>query len=140
MATKIYTEIEINANAEKVWNVLTDISKHEEWNSLFKVKKGRFVKGTKLDITINDMGFKPKVLTVDVNKKLVWLGRFLFPGLFDGKHQFEIVKLDDNRVLFKHYEDFKGILVPFMRKSLNRDIVPKFEEMNLALKRYIEAN
>lgn len=140
MATKIYTEIEINANAEKVWNAFMDISKHEDWNSLFKVNKGRFVKDTKLDITINDMRFKPKVLTVDANKKLVWLGRFLIPGLFDGKHQFEIVALDDNRVLFKHYENFKGILVPFMRKSLNRDIVPKFKEMNLALKRYVEAN
>ena len=140
MATKIYTEIEINANAEKVWNTLTDISKHEDWNTLFKVNNGRFVKDTKLDITINDMGFKPKVLTVDANKKLVWLGRLLFPGLFDGKHQFEIVALDNNRVLFKHYENFKGLLVPFMRKSLNRDIVPKFKEMNLALKEYVEAN
>ena len=88
MATKIYTEIEINANAEKVWNTLTDISKHEDWNTLFKVNNGRFVKDTKLDITINDMGFKPKVLTVDANKKLVWLGRLLFPGLFDGKSRY----------------------------------------------------
>ena len=63
------TEIEINASAERVWKILTDLERYPEG-------KG--------------MVFKPTVLSAKENSELRWLGRLLFPGLFDGEHIFTI--------------------------------------------------
>jgi hypothetical protein len=41
--------------------------------------------------------------------------------------------------LFVHSEHFSGLLVPFMRKKLNREILPGFEAMNSALKARVES-
>jgi hypothetical protein len=43
------------------------------------------------------------------------------PGLFDGEHIFEIEELDRDRVLCIQREVFKGLLVPLLARSLDRD-------------------
>jgi hypothetical protein len=36
------------------------------------------------------------------------------------------------------HEQFRGLLVPFMSRSLDRNTLPAFEQMNQALKRRAE--
>jgi hypothetical protein len=62
----------------------------------------------------------------------------LVPGLFDGEHMFEIEELDPDRVLFIQREVFKGLLVPLLARSLDRDTQRGFEEMNRALRERAE--
>lgn len=89
---------------------------------------------------LDDMTFKPKILAVKTNTELVWIGRLLLPGIFDGKHRFEIIDNHNGTCTFSQSERFRGILVPFMRKKIKTEVKGKFQEMNEALKRRVETN
>jgi hypothetical protein len=71
-------------------------------------------------------------------ERLSWLGRVGLPGLFDAEHHFFIEQRDDGGVRFHHGERFRGLLLPFMKTMLQRDIRPAFEAMNRALKQRVE--
>jgi hypothetical protein len=85
------------------------------------------------------MTFKPKVLNAEPNRELRWLGHLLFPGLFDGEHSFTIQPLGESRVRFVQREEFKGLLVPLLARSLDNGTRRGFEEMNRALKERAES-
>ena len=71
-------------------------------------------------------------------QELRWLGRVLGPGIFDAEHAFTIEQVDDGQVRLVQHEQFRGLLVPFMGRSLDRHTLPAFEQMNQALKRRAE--
>ena len=80
------------------------------------------------------MTFKPRVTRVVPEREFRWLGRFLFPGLFDGEHIFEIKPLSENRSSLVQREEFRGLLVPLLWGSLDTRTRQGFNEMNVALK------
>ncbi len=84
------------------------------------------------------MTFKPKMVNVETNREMCWLGKLWIPGLFNGEHCFTIEAFDEKGVRFVQHEKFTGLLVPFMAKSLDRDTKSGFEAMNLALKERAE--
>jgi len=85
------------------------------------------------------MTFRPTVLVAKPEQELVWLGRLIFPGVFDGEHRFVITPTTGNAVVFEQSESFRGLLVPLFRKSLDRDTLRGFEEMNTALEQRAES-
>ncbi len=136
---ELSAEIEIEAPAGRVWQVLTDFAKFTEWNPFIRQMSGEAKIGARLHVSIGasgtrPMSFSPKILNVEPNRELRWLGRLLIPGLFNGEHSFTIEPLDEKRVRFTQHEKFTGLLVPFMAKSLGRNARRGFEEMNHALK------
>jgi hypothetical protein len=140
---EVSTEIEIEAPAERVWEVLTDFAKFPEWNPFIKQIGGEPRTGAKLEVRLEPpggraMSFKPKMLNVETNREMRWLGRLLIPGLFTGEHSFSIEALDEKGVRFVQHEKFTGLLVPFMAKSLDKDTKSGFEAMNRALKERAE--
>lgn len=84
------------------------------------------------------MTFKPTVTRVVPQKEFRWLGRLMFPRLFDGEHIFEIFSSGDGSVRFVQRETFRGVLVPFLWGKLDTDTRAGFEEMNVALKHRVE--
>jgi len=138
------TEIEINATAERVWEVLTDFDAHPRWNPFIKELKGKPIEGERLRVFIQPPGgkgmvFKPTVLKSEENRELRWLGRLLMPGLFDGEHYFRIEDIGNDRVRFIQGENFSGILVRLFAKSLDDGTLKGFQQMNEALKRRVES-
>jgi hypothetical protein len=136
---EIYTEIEINAPAERVWQVLTDFAAYPEWNPFVRRAEGEIRVGARLHIYIQPSGgkgmsFRPTVLVADPNREFRWLGHLWLPGLFDGEHSFLIEPVGDGRVRFVQREQFGGLLVPLLSKMLDGGIRRGFEEMNQALK------
>ena len=136
---ELRTETEIDAPAERVWQVLTDFETFPEWNPFIQQIRGRPVEGSRLDVFLGASGtrgmqFRPKVLKVVPNRELRWLGRLGLPGLFDGEHIFELHALGPGRTRFVQRERFRGIFLPFLRRSLDRDARRGFEEMNRALR------
>lgn len=135
-------EIIINASAEKVWEILTDFGNWENWNSFIVKSEGKAEVGTTLTNTfMNDgkeMTFKPKVLKAESNKELVWKGKLLMPGIFDGTHGFRIEELGPNQVRFVNYESFKGLLSGMIMKKIHADTEVGFEKMNQELKTQAE--
>ena len=141
---QLHTEIEIDASAEHVWELLADFASYPEWNPFIRNISGLPAPGERLQARLEPPGgramtFKPKVLTAEPNRELRWLGHLLVPGLFDGEHSFTIQPLEDNRVRFIQREAFKGLLVPLFARSLESNTQRGFEEMNHALKERAEA-
>lgn len=145
-AYQIHTQIEIEAPAEKVWNVLTDFTGYKKWNLFIPSVSGQLVQGALLDILITvpnskSQKYKVKILQLQENKMLRWLGHFKLPGLVDGDHIFEIQALANNRTLFIQRERFNGVLVPFLWNFyINSKLRSGFIVLNEGLKNYLESN
>jgi hypothetical protein len=136
---EIHSEIEINAAAENVWQVLTDFAAYPKWNPFVRIVEGQVSVGARLQVYIEPSGgkgmlFSPTVLVADRNRELRWLGRLWLPGVFDGEHSFVIEPGSEGRVRFVQRERFKGLLVPFHSKMLDVETHRGFNEMNQALK------
>jgi hypothetical protein len=139
------SEIEINAPAERVWAALMECAAYPQRNPfVWKIEGGANV-GERLNVTIQPSGgsamnFKPVVVRNEEGRSFAWVGKLLFRGLFDGRHEFVIEPAGEGRLKFIQREEFSGILVPFLWGSLNTKTRRGFEEMNAALKKLIEGN
>jgi hypothetical protein len=139
---ELQASIEIDAPAERVWGVLSDLGGYEEWNPFMTRAEGQFVEGSRLLITFQPPGgrqarFKPTVLEVEPGRSVRWLGRFILPGLFDGEHTLAVEPVGESAVRFTQSERFWGILTRFPGKLFDRTQAG-FEAMNEALKRRCE--
>ncbi|HZC99707.1 MAG TPA: SRPBCC domain-containing protein [Actinomycetes bacterium] len=143
MAKQLRTHTDIHASPERVWQVLTDFAAYPQWNPFMPQASGSARRGQRLTIRLQPVGgrattFRPTVLEADPGKQLRWIGRLLVPGLFDGEHSFTIQPLGHGQVRLVQQEQFRGLLVPLLARSLDRRTLPAFEQMNQALKRRAE--
>ena len=138
MKKEITTQVLINGTQDQVWTVLTNFDKYSEWNPFIDYIEGDVNQGNKIDVKLGGMKFKPTVLKFVSKDELVWLGHVGFKGIFDGEHQFKLIDNSDGTTTFVQSERFTGILVGMMRKKLDREIVPQFDAMNVALKNRVE--
>jgi hypothetical protein len=85
------------------------------------------------------MTIKPAVTAVEPAKTFEWLGHLLVRGLFDGRHRFDLEATPAGGTRLVHGEKFSGVLVRFLRKSLDTQTQAGFKAMNAALKTRAEA-
>jgi len=135
---QIETEILIDANPKRVWQVLTDFDNHPKWNPFIKSISGEKEVGKKLTVKIQPpegkgMTFNPRVLSFAKNEELRWIGKLFVKGIFDGEHYFKLIENGKKQTKFVHGEKFSGILVPLMTKVLE-NTKQGFKLMNEALK------
>ncbi len=140
---ELRTAIEINASADTVWAILTDLSQFAAWNPFMPEAEGEIREGARLRVRIAPPGgkamtFKPTVTRVEPGREFRWLGHLLLPGLFDGEHIYEISPLAEGGVRFVQREVFRGVLAPLLWKSLETNTRHGFEAMNAALKKRAE--
>ena len=138
------TAIEIDRPAAEVWTVFRDFASYQEWNPFIRELTGDVEQDGRLQILLNQPGskpmrFKPRVTELDEGRRLVWLGQFMVPKIFDGEHYFEVEPLGDDRCRFVQGERFAGVLVPFLRKMIDNQTRSGFEAMNQALKERAES-
>ena len=143
MPKELRTEILIEAPPEREWEGRTDFEQMPEWNPFIKKIEGDLKVGAQLKVLIEPPGgkamtFKPVVKILEPKTEFRWLGNLLIPGIFDGEHIFQLEQINDNKIKFIHRENFSGLLVPLLWKSLNSTTRQGFEEMNKALKEKVE--
>lgn len=143
MHHELHTEIDIAATPELVWQVLTDLEQYSDWNPFITSSLGKTDVGEKLVNRMEAPGgkpmtFKPRVTVVDKVETFEWLGKLGFSGMFDGRHRFE-VEASPTGTKFTQSESLDGILVRFLRKTLDTQTKAGFEEMNVALKARAES-
>lgn len=139
MQHRLHTAIEIDAPPAEVWAVLTDLYAYADWNPFIVSAAGTVAVGERLVNRLSPPGgramtFKPTVTDVVEHQTFEWLGRLLAPGVFDGRHRFELVPTESGGTRLTHTEHFRGVLVRFMRSSLDAQTLAGFEAMNEALK------
>ena len=83
------------------------------------------------------MTLRPRLVEVAVHRELRWRGRLVLPGLMDAEHTF-VLQPQAGGTQLVHQETFRGVLVPFVAASLDRNTLPAFVAMNEALKRRAE--
>lgn len=144
MRHAIRTEITIDAPVEVVWRHLTDLPRYQEWNPFIVEAAGEVAVGAKLTNRIQPPGgraatFKPTVTEVEPHRSFEWLGRLGLPGIFDGRHRFELEAAVDGGTRLVHREQFSGLLVRVLRRSLDTKTLEGFEAMNEALRARAES-
>jgi hypothetical protein len=137
---ELTTEIEINASPQRVWKILTDFDKYEQWNPFIHRIVGQAKEGSKIQIRIETPGgknrkYEPTVTRVEESRELRWLGKSF---LLNGEHIFLIERLQPEHVRFVNREIFDGLLTSFFGRRTDEDIRAGFEEMNKALKERAE--
>jgi len=139
----LQADIEIQATADQVWEVLTDFTGYRDWNPFVVEASGTPRPGQRLELQMRlpgrrPMTFRPEVLDADPGRKLRWLGRLLLPGLFDGEHSFSLEPIGPERVRLTQHEEFRGLLAPLLLVRIGEPTLAGFHQMNQALKVRVE--
>jgi hypothetical protein len=143
MTSDLVTTVDIDAPPAVVWAVLTDTAAYPEWNPFVRELSGDLVADGRLRVRIGPPGrravtLRPRIVRIEPEHELTWLGRLLLPRLFDGRHSFVLEARPDGGTRFTQSEHFRGVLVPLMGRLL-RSTGQGFEAMNQALRARSEA-
>ena len=144
MRHDLCTAIDIEADPELVWPHLTDLAAYADWNPFITAATGELAPGRRLELRMEPPGgravtFRPHVTAVSRASTLEWLGHLGVPGLFVGRHRFDLIPTETGTHLIQR-ETFTGLLVRPIRRALDRGTVAGFEAMNAALRtRVLEA-
>jgi len=144
MRHEIRTEIDIEAPPDRVWAQLTDLDSYPGWNPFITKAEGAAEPGRRLSLRMKPAGgravtIRPRVTAASPGSVLEWLGHLGVPGIFDGRHRFELTATPAGTHLVQS-ETFGGVLVRPFRRSLDTGTRAGFEAMNAALRqRVLEA-
>lgn len=137
---RIRTDIEIDASAERVWEVLTDFGKWDSWNPLIPNIRTRPIVGADVDFHIRVgtrfVPIRARMLRVEPNRELCWRGpRNPAQGrLMSGEHFFRVEPLNGERSRFVHGEDFTGPVPAVLAFRLRPMLERAYAAFNRALK------
>lgn len=142
-ARSLVTEVEIHASPQEVWDALVDLDAYETWNPFIVEGAGKVAEGESLNLRMSlpggkAMNFSPMVTVANPSVSFEWLGHVAVPGLFDGRHRFELSPNGDTTTLV-HSEEFTGVLAPMFMKMFDEQTRNGFEAMNVAMKGRVEA-
>ena len=141
MRHEIRSEIDIEAPPEAVWAQLTDLAGYEDWNPFITRAVGSAKPGDRLSLRMQPTGgravtIRPRVTTAAGGSTFEWLGHLGVPGIFDGRHRFELSRTPAGTHVVQR-ETFRGVLVRPLRRSLDTGTLAGFEAMNAALRRRV---
>jgi hypothetical protein len=143
MARELHSDILINAPAERVWQIVTDLERYADWNPFIPRASGRIAPGERIRIEVQPAGlkpvrFRPKVLHVEPGRSFYWEGRLALPGLFTGRHHFELHQNGGGSVRFVQWEQFSGLLLPLIWRRIAEPTRQGYHLMNAAVKQRAE--
>ena len=144
MRREVHTEIDIECDPASLWTVITDFARYPEWNPVLPKVRGRAEPGSVVWFRFHlrwpiRMIFRARVVNVETDRELRWVGVLLFAALFRGEHYFTLQPLGDGQTRFLHGEKLSGALMlltwPLIGSSMRR----AYAEMNLALQERVES-
>jgi hypothetical protein len=76
---ELHSQVDINASAERVWQLLTDFASYPQWNPFIRHISGEPTTGEHLKVRLEPpesrgITLEPKVLSAEPNHQLRWLG------------------------------------------------------------------
>lgn len=137
--------VEIGATPEVVFDVLTVMRDWPTWSTmLVGVDRGPIAKGSKLSLGLRtpqaSYDFSAEVTDFRPGLAFEWLSRTGVPGVFDGRHRFEITALRDGRSRLRNVEFYSGLLAPVLRRTASMKAAPAgFDKMNQEIAARAEA-
>ena len=143
MTLRIEHRIGINAPAETIWEIVSDIPSWAAWNPLYPQAAGVIRIGETLRLTQALPGQKPEAITPRVldwvpYEQLHWVNS-AGGGLVKSIRYIEIEKLDEDSCIFSNGELFSGLIGEFVAKRMRHPLRGGFAAMSEALKVKAEA-
>jgi len=139
----VFTEIEINATPEQVWDVLTDWDKLKEWSSSFiGISKDQMILGEEfVSFFKNPLGGRPfelKHICTDYEegRKFGWSGTIV--GKVHDHHIYSIAPLKNGRTIFRQEDGLHGKHSKFLNWLAEHKMIPKYKKFNQELKERVE--
>ena len=133
----VHHEITINAAPDKVWNVLTEMDKYQNWNPVMELLEGTVQAGNKVrykftqdESTTSEIG--ATVLQVVPNKLLNQKGGI--PLVLTFNHRYVLESTGNSTRVIIH-EDYTGIGVNFWNPQ---PVEEAYKRLNFALKERVE--
>ncbi len=144
MKHRIESSIIIDAQLEKVWQAFMNFEEHTQWNHFLRIPKGDKRVGDRISVDflrddLVKMTMKPTVIKVQENQSFEWLGHLGVKGIFDGHHQFIFKDIGQGQTEFIQAENFSGLLIRFVMKSIIEPTAMDFNKNNEDFKMYIES-
>lgn len=131
----VFTEIEINATPQEVWNVLTDWKKLKEWSSSFVgISVDKMVVGEHFMVYFKNplngkiIEFERKRTAYEAYKKFGWSGEFT-SGVIDN-HFYILESTANGTTLFKQEDGIHGRhgkLLSLLGKKHMKSMYAKFD-------------
>jgi len=141
---EIRTEIEIAAPPAKVWSILTDISKWQDWNPVINKSSGTAAIGSELNITMcgkedgkDGPNYSPTVTKLEEAKKFSWRATMMAGFIFTNGKIIELEETSSGTRLV-HKETFSGMMAAMMRGQMEKGVPPMLNKFNNALKELAE--
>jgi hypothetical protein len=130
--------IVINATAEAIWTVLTDVQNFPEWEPNVTKVDGQAGLGQKITVhtKFSERAFPVTVSEFVPNSRMVWSSGMPL-GLFKGARTFTLTPVDGG-VTVKTREEFSGLLLPLFKGQIG-DLQPTFDAFASALKTKVES-
>lgn len=129
--------IDIQAQATKIWALLTNAGDFPRWNTTVTSIEGEIALNQKLKlrVPISERTFTPKVTELEAPRRMVWSDGAA--PMFKGVRTFSLSENPDGSTHFSMVEVFSGLMLPMIKGSLP-DFGPPFEQYASDLKREAE--
>ena len=130
----------INAEPQKIWDLLTDAGSYADWNPTIIEIEGPIAQGqtVQLKSIVNPKRtFKLKVDEVDAPHRMVWWDGMPL-GLFKGVREYKLTPQEDGTTEFFMEEVYSGLMAGMITKSIP-DMSDSFEQIADGLKAAAEA-
>jgi len=130
----------IEADVDKIWNILIDGPGYANWNSGVEKIEGAILPLQKISVysTVSPgRAFPVTVSQFEPGKKMVWSGGMPL-GLFSGERKFTLTPESDTLVKFLMREEFTGLMLPLIWPSMP-DLTESFEQFARGLKARAES-
>ena len=141
---EIRTEIDIAAPPLKVWKLLVDINRWDEWSPIINQSTGIASLGAILEITMigKEEGedgplYHPTITALDAPSYFRWRAFMMTGWLMTNDKIFEL-KETSTGIHLVHIEAFSGMMVPIFWSKLNKHVPIMLNSMNEALKNLAE--
>lgn len=142
----IEQDIEIAADQEVVWDVLSDVASYPEWNPYVLGIEGELTPGSTIALTISQddwpepLTVHPTMKVVDAPGELGWHGSVIVRGFLETDHYFQLTTIAPGRTRLHHAEEFRGWLAHRMNEEERHAHTRRaFRAMNEALAARAEA-
>ena len=139
MSAELRTFVDIEAPAERVWDVLTDLPAYEDWNPFITRAEGTLTVGSRVTFRLLPVNafvrptLRPVVLELIPCQRLSFRSRMDRLGLLEVEHIVTLTPQDGGVRLWQDAH-FRGLLVRPLIGPLNRARGSAFHAMNTALK------
>ena len=142
MALKIEHRLGVQAPADVIWPILSDLPSWAEWNPLYPAARGEIHIGERLTLDVAVPGqavrtIQPRILDWAPNDHIHWR-LVLMRGLITSTRYLEIEIMGETSCIVSNGELFTGPL-SFLVRSQRRAIRQGFDAMGEAIKTRAEA-